>query len=466
MPHPLSLSTSPCGHWFRDGNDQAFFLLADTAWVLFGKLREEEIEQYFKDRASKGFKAVQACVFRDFFEPNTPNAYGERPFASEDDMQAVRLNPKWMDFVHRMIKRAEAHGLIVSLLPTWGDKWNRHSNSAGPVIMDAESGRAYCQFLSDELGDCPNLIWVLGGDSPILEQQHADIVRAMAEGIRAGASGGRPITFYPRGLETSAIFHSESWLSFNALQSSHYKPNVPGYLHVERFFQTTPTKPIVDMEANYEDAGMFVMGQRNERQCFSSTHLAWLPRFSAWDVRKAFWRTTLAGAAGFTYGHEAIRQVHREGDRVHAWDDEQSKVWSDCLDAPAAKQVSWGAKWLSELDRESLRPAQDLFQPLNSEGAWPDRLNVGIPFAGQRNEDPAARVSVAASDAGEWIIVYTPVRSIVTLDTSRVPGDRLEVIVMDPEACSEARRFDQRNSHELRVVPDRDLDSVILVRQA
>ncbi|WP_299790495.1 DUF4038 domain-containing protein [uncultured Marivita sp.] len=466
MPHPLSLSVSPCGHWFRDGNDKPFFLLGDTAWVLFGKLREEEIERYFENRATKGFNAIQACVFRDLHDSNTPNAYGDRPFASDADMKAVRLNPKWMDFVRRMVKRAEAHGLIVSLLPTWGDKWNRHSNSAGPVIMDARSGRDYCRYLSDALSDCPNLVWVLGGDSPILEQAHADTIRAMAEGLRAGASGNRPITFYPRGLETSAIFHSEPWLDFNALQSSHYKPNVPGYLHVERFFRTSPAKPIVDMEPNYEAAGMFVMGERNDRHCFSSKHLEWLPRFSAWDVRKAFWRTALAGAAGFTYGHEAIRQVHRKGDRVHAWDDETSEVWSDCLDAPGARQVAWAAAWLTTLDREALRPAQELFLPLNSEGAWPDRLNVGIPFAGQRNDDPAVRVSVAKSEQGNWIVAHTPVRAIVTLDTSAIPGNQLEVVIVDPETCTETRRFRQENAGQVRIAPDRDLDSVILVLAA
>ena len=318
----LATQVGPDGHRFAYADGRPFFYLAETAWVLFGKMTEDETRRYFADRAAKGFTAIQACVFRDLHEPNTPNTDGIRPFATTEDMHAVRMNPDWIDRVVRTTRLAAEHGLVMALLPTWGDKWNAHSNSAGPVIMDEASGRDYCRFLSDALGVCPNVIWVLGGDSPVLDCSHPRIVRAMADGLRAGHGGERMITFYPTGHGSSEIFHSEDWLDFNALQTSHYKPNVPGYLYIERLYRTTPPKPVMDIEPNYEAARMFVFGRRAEGGfTFTSDHQPFLPQFSAYDVRKSYYRTVLAGAAGFTYGHDSIRQVLREGDRPHAWTD-------------------------------------------------------------------------------------------------------------------------------------------------
>ena len=37
----------------QDG--KPFFYLGDTAWLLFQRLNHEEVEEYLKDRAEKGF---------------------------------------------------------------------------------------------------------------------------------------------------------------------------------------------------------------------------------------------------------------------------------------------------------------------------------------------------------------------------------------------------------------------------
>lgn len=198
--------------------------------MLFNKLTEDEARELFADRAAKGFTVSQAVVFRDLFSPNTPNAFGVRPSACEDDMRAARMNPQWLDAVARYTEIAAEHGLVMGVLPTWGDRWNEHSNSAGPGIMDRESARRYCKTLSDALADRQNVIWILDGDSPVQKQEYADTIRAMADGMRAGGSGGRPVIFHPSGMGTPAVFHAEPWLDFNAVQTSHAKPNIPGYL--------------------------------------------------------------------------------------------------------------------------------------------------------------------------------------------------------------------------------------------
>ncbi|WP_226781152.1 DUF4038 domain-containing protein [Oceaniglobus trochenteri] len=462
----LATRVAADGHRLEYEDGRPFFYLSDTAWTLFCDLDEADTRTLFTDRAEKGFTAVQACVFRDLFEPNTANVAGDRPFASVEDMYAVRMNPAWIDNVVAMTRAAAEHGLIMALLPTWGDKWNAHSNSAGPVIMDAEKGREYCRFLSDALGDCDNVIWVLGGDSPILEQEQAATIRAMAEGIRAGASGKRLVTFYPNGLGSSEIFHSEAWLDFNALQTSHYKPNVPGYTYVERLFRTSPRKPVIDMEPNYEAARMFVFGQRTPHHTFTKGARAFLPQFTAYDVRKSYYRTVLAGAAGFTYGHDSIRQVLRDGDRPHAWDEGGLPDWREALSAPGSSQLVLLKDLLADLGQGRLEPAQELFVPFRQEAAWPDRMAIGLEFAGQTNLDPAAHIRVARDTGGEWVLAYVPVRNIVTLDLSGMDCDRIEVRIIDPESGADQRRFTQDREDRLMLLPDRDLDSLIVIRKA
>jgi hypothetical protein len=462
----LATRVAPGGHRLEYADGRPFFYLADTAWTLFGRLRPDEAEDLFRDRAAKGFTAVQACVFRDLFEPNTPNVAGIRPFETEADMRAVRMNPAWLEQVVATTRAAARHGLVMALLPTWGDKWNPHSNSAGPVIMDAASGRAYCRALSDALSGCGNVIWVLGGDSPIHEQAQADTIRAMAAGLREGGSGGRLVTFYPVGLSTSEIFHSEPWLDFNALQTSHYKPNVPGYLHVERLLRTLPPKPVIDMEPNYEAARMFVFGTRTPHHTFTRGDAPYLPQFGAYDVRKSYYRTVLAGAAGFTYGHDSIRQTLREGDRPHAWDVGGLPTWREALEAPGASQLALLKDTLLELGPAGLEPAQEVLLPFRQAGAWPDRLSIGIDAAGAGNLDPAVHARVARDRGGAWLIAYAPVRTILVFDTRALAGERLCVEVLDPESGRVERRFERPREDRLTLLPDRDLDSFVTVRAA
>jgi hypothetical protein len=451
------------GHYFEYEDGSPFFYLADTAWLLFGKLKEEEIRKLFDDRAAKGFNAVQACVFRDLHTPNTANAYGEKPFATHEDMMAVRMNPKWIDYVVRMTKVAAEYGLIMTLLPTWGDKWNKHSNSAGPVIMDATSGRAYCKFLSDALGDCPNVIWALGGDSPINSQYEADVIRAMGEGLREGRSRDRLVTFYPTGLGSSEMFHSESWLDFNALQTSHFKPNVPGYLYIERLFSNRLAKPCLDMEPNYETAPMFVFGEPSDLHRFKYADLPYVPQFTAYDVRKSYYRTVLAGAAGFTYGNESIRQVFRKGDRIHLWDVERIVHWDEALSSSGSFQLAMFADVLKSRSYWTRVPAQELFMPFRQDKAWPDRMATGLDFVGQQNLDPASRISVARCSEGTYVMAYMPIRNIITLNTSSISSGQLRVSIYDPETCQIARQFECKNDGRLQLAPERDLDSLIVI---
>lgn len=457
----MSVHVTPCGHFFRTQEGAPFFYLADTVWMLFNKLKEEEARDLFEDRRRKGFTVIQSVVFRDLFTPNSPNAYGTVPFCSVDDMHAVRMNPEWIAYVKRITSIAAEHGLIMGLLPTWGDKWNEHSNSAGPVIMDETSAREYGQFLSDELAEHDNVIWILGGDSPILRQSHANTIHAMAEGIRSGGSADRLMTFHPSGLGTSEPFHTARWLDFNSMQTSHYKPNIPGYLYIERLYENRLRKPCLDMEPNYEASPMFVMQGAGRAQGSGRPNVE--PLFSAYDVRKSLYRTVLAGAAGFTYGCEPIRQLHRPGDRVHIFSNYGMPTWRDSLGEPGSSQLGFFVDQLTSRSYFTRVPAQELLVPLRQHGAWPDHMAVGLPFAGQENTDPVSHIRVARCSEGTYLMAYTPVRQVVTLDTSGLRSTRVTVSLFDPEQCRQIDRYECPNDGRVTIVPTRDLDTLIVI---
>src|ERR1700742_3111831 len=82
LTRPLQVSSD--GHFLVQPNGQPFFWLADTAWNLFRALTIEEADLYFRDRAAKGFNAIQvAAIFGGYGTGDAltkPNRYGETPF--------------------------------------------------------------------------------------------------------------------------------------------------------------------------------------------------------------------------------------------------------------------------------------------------------------------------------------------------------------------------------------------------
>ena len=60
----LQLRVSANGRYFVDQDGKPFFYLGDTAWLLFQRLDRQEVDEYLKDRAAKGFTVIQAYVLR------------------------------------------------------------------------------------------------------------------------------------------------------------------------------------------------------------------------------------------------------------------------------------------------------------------------------------------------------------------------------------------------------------------
>jgi hypothetical protein len=168
-----------------------FFYLGDTAWELFHRLNREEADKYLANRAAKGFTVIQAVALAELDGLHTPNAYGYRPLIEDDptrpDVKDGPENDYW-DQVDYVVKKAESLGLYIGLLPTWGDKWNKRWG-IGPEVFTPENAEVYGRWLGRRYKDAPNLIWILGGDRPVENDTHRQIIRAMARGLAQGDGG-------------------------------------------------------------------------------------------------------------------------------------------------------------------------------------------------------------------------------------------------------------------------------------
>ncbi len=201
-----------------------FLWLGDTAWELFHRLNREEAEEYLTARARQGFTIIQAVVLAENDGLRTPNAYGETPFI---DLDPGKPNEKYFAHVDYIVKKANKLGLVIGMLPTWGDKVYSEHPCAGPVIFNSTNAEQYGYFLGQRYKDC-QIIWILGGDRDPANDEVITIWWAMAKGLNDGDQGTHLCSYHPRGASVSSTwFHNEEWLDINMYQSSHAQHFTP-----------------------------------------------------------------------------------------------------------------------------------------------------------------------------------------------------------------------------------------------
>lgn len=142
----------------KDG--KPFFWLGDTAWELFHRLSREEAKKYLQNRAGKGFTVIQAVVLAELDGLNTPNFYGDKPLLDNDP---ARPNEAYFKHVDYILNEADRLGLIIALLPTWGDKWVKDTWGMGPEIFTPENAKVFGTWIGKRYLN-KNIVWVLGGD--------------------------------------------------------------------------------------------------------------------------------------------------------------------------------------------------------------------------------------------------------------------------------------------------------------
>lgn len=381
-----------------------FFWLGDTAWELFHRLNREEAVDYLEHRARHGFTVVQAVALAELDGLHVPNPYGHKPLLDLDparpDVKDGPNNDYW-DHVDYIITEANRRGIYIGLLPTWGDKWNKKWGT-GPEIFTPANAEAYGAWLGRRYRDA-GIIWILGGDRPVENDTHRQIIRAMARGLRQGDGGAHLMTFHPSGGSGSAqYFHAETWLDFNMRQNGHALEFTGRYDKTREDYDHTPPKPVLDGEPIYEDHPVAFQASR-------------LGHSVAADVRRPLYWNLFSGAFGHTYGHHSVWQMWQPGRPPI---NHPLLPWRAALDQPGAIQMQHGKHLL--LSRPFLTRIPD------DSVLVPDHVPTSVPGAGRYR-------FVATRDAdGGYAMVYAPVGRTFTVRLDGIRGSTIRVWWFNP----------------------------------
>jgi hypothetical protein len=421
------LQVSDNGRFLVTESGTPFFWLGDTAWELFHRLTAEQVEDYFDNRAAKGFNIIQAVILAERDGLHTPNTYGHLPLENDNP---TRIQEPYFAYVDDVIRLAASKGLYIGLLPTWGDKVDL-VGGAGPVIFTAENAYLYGKILGERYRSQSNIVWILGGDR--YPDGFEDVWRGMARGILDGTQNRALITYHPRGVgHSSTVFHNEDWLDFNMIQSGHGKYDIPNWEWVRKDYDLTPAKPTLDSEPNYEYHPVAFDSQLRQG------------RFSDYDVRKSAYGAVFAGAFGHTYGHHSIWQMFDERyEGVVA----PGVTWKEALDFPGAFQM------------QHLR-----------------RLMESRPFLSRIPDDnlilspqtPPTHITATRDSEGSYAMIYMPNASqTVTISTDLLTGEQLKAWWFDPRTgqAKEIETFPREASRSF-TSPSEEPDWVLVIDDA
>ena len=371
-----------------------FFYLGDTAWELFHRLNREEAERYLRNRAEKRYTVVQAVVLAELDGLKEPNPYGHTPLAADDP---TRPNEDYFKHVDWVVAKANEVGLVVGMLPTWGDKWHKPVGQGG--IFTPENAAAYGEFLGKRYKD-KAIIWILGGDRNVENDAHRAILKAMAAGLQKGDGGAHPITFHPRGGDhSSKHFHDEPWLAFNMWQNGHCDL-VPVWDRIGADYARTPVKPTMDGEPIYEDHPI----------CFKPKEQG---TSNAADVRRLAYWNVFSGAMGHTYGNHAVWQMF---DKHRKPINGPLMPWHEAIDRPGAGQMRHVRALIESRPYFTRVPGNDVLALDVRSG-----VNAGLKKI----------VATRASD-GAYAMVYIPASRVVTIDLTKVSGGKARAWWFNP----------------------------------
>jgi len=413
-----------------------FFWLGDTAWELFHRLNRQEVDNYLENRRQRRFTVIQAVALAEMDGLNAPNAYGQRPLIDKDPTKPNEAYFKHVDYV---VNKAQDKGIYIGMLPTWGSNWNKKWG-VGPEVFTPANAEVYGQWLGSRYKDKPNIIWILGGDRPIENDTHRQIIRAMAQGLRKGDGGRHLITFHPPGGSGSAQwFHDEDWLDFNMRQNGHVAEFTGRYDQTRVDYDRTPIKPVLDGEPLYEDHPVSFDAKK-------------LGHSVAADVRRPLYWDLFSGAFGHTYGHHSVWQM---------WQPDRDPInnplmpWYDAINQPGAAQMQHARALLESRPFLTRIPDQSVIVT--------DRVPTSVPGAGRYQ-------FVATRDgSSSYAMVYSPIGRAFKVRMDVISGSNVKAWWFNPRTgqASEIGTFPNTGTREF-LPPDAGeyLDWVLVLDDA
>ncbi len=415
------LKVSENKHFLVTETGAPFFWLGDTAWELFHRLNREEAERYLDNRVKLGFTVIQAVALAELDGVTDPNAYGFLPLVDRDPSRpAVNDGPDndYWDHVDFIVEKANARGLTIGFLPTWGRYWHDKD-----PIFTRENAETYGEWLGRRYKDA-GLVWILGGDRGLENDTQKEIIRAMARGLRKGDGGAHLITLHPPGGGgSSQWFHDDEWLDFNLRQNGHAAEFTGRYDNTRKDYDRAPPKPVIDGEPIYE--GIPVSFKAKE-----------LGHSIAADVRRPLYWDLFSGACGHTYGHNSVWQMWSPGKGPII---NPLMPWSEAINEPGAAQMQHARHLLESRPFLTRVPDDSVIVESN--------VPTAMPGAGTR------RFVATRDSAGSYAMVYAPVGRAFKVRMGEITGAKVKAWWFNPRDGSATAIGEFENEGEREFVP-------------
>lgn len=385
------LKVSDNGRYLMHENGTPFFWLGDTGWLMPERLNRDEVSFYLERCRQAGYNVVQVQTVNGV--PAT-NAYGQASMPDGFDFSRIDREGTYgyWDHMDYIVRAAESKGIYIGMVCIWG-------GLVRSGFMNEEEAKQYGTFLANRYKDCPNIVWIIGGDTR--GDVKTEVWEALATSIRA-IDKNHLMTFHPFGRTMSATwFNDAPWLDFNMFQSGHRRygqrkgdgdnladSNVAedNWRYVEASLACRPLKPVLDAEPSYED---IPHGLHDPAQ----------PRWTANDVRRYAYWSVFAGSCGHTYGHNSIMQFYRPGYTPAYGAD---KTWMEALDAPGFNQMKYLKELMLRFPYFERVPDQSVIAGTNGERY--DRL--------------------IATRGDDYLLVYNYSARPMQIDLTRIKGNK------------------------------------------
>lgn len=321
---------------------EPFWWMGETAWLLSGKLNQEEASLYLKKRKEQGFNVIQISPVHYL---GIKDAAGH-PALVDGDLSKPLVNDKAEDYwdnVDFLIDEAEKNGQYMAIVPVWG-------NNVRDGHVSRAQMAAYGEWIAKRYANRDNIIWLNGGDT--FGSDSTATWNILGEALRQHAPK-HLITYHPRGrMQSNDWFENESWLDFNMIQSGHRSweqddteraYGQDNWRYIEEDWDIK--RPTIDGEPGYEG---IPYGLHNPED----------PYWEAADIRRYAYWSLFSGAFGYTYGHNATMQFYSKKDEGSAFG---CKVyWQEALHSIGSSQMQWVNKLMKSHNFNKRRPAQDI----------------------------------------------------------------------------------------------------------
>lgn len=367
---PLKVSTQH--RYLEDADGKPFLVVGDTAWSMIAQLDPAETAAYLDDRQRRGFNAIIVSLIEHKFADRAPAMIdGTPPLLAPGDF--ARPNPVYMDRAHASVRAADQRGISVWLCPAYlgwngGDEgfW-QDIRKAGPAAL-----RAYATFVGQRFKDLPNIVWMIGGDYALPENDRW-AGHEIALGLRDG--GARQL-ITAHGGQTTAVdtFGDQPWLAIDTV----YRYQDDLWRPIQANWSRRPVRPYVMVESAYE----------GEHQTTPAR------------LRAQSWWSMTSGACGQFFGNNPI--WYFDGRAYDFAKRKSAPNWRAALDLPGSRDIARLAAFFSKLPWHTLEP--DL------EGKV---LTAGVG-------DGKERATCAAAADGRLAVIYIPTPRTLTVNFERL----------------------------------------------